>query len=101
MCIALYDLGEFTRYYPNGRVIASRLKGSFVCLRVCERVCVLVCVCVFELVCVYQCVMPCVCVCVCVSMCVSVCDALCVCMRSNKLIEDISVLNLINVFTYS
>jgi V-type H+-transporting ATPase subunit H len=25
VCVALYDIGEFTRFYPNGRVIASRL----------------------------------------------------------------------------
>ncbi len=25
VCIALYDLGEFTRFYPNGRVIVSRM----------------------------------------------------------------------------
>jgi V-type H+-transporting ATPase subunit H len=31
--IALYDLGEFTRYYPNGRVIASRLKGKDIALQ--------------------------------------------------------------------
>jgi V-type H+-transporting ATPase subunit H len=33
VCIALYDLGEFTRYYPNGRVIASRLKGKDIALQ--------------------------------------------------------------------
>eukprot|EP00596_Hydrurales_sp_CCMP1899_P003973 CAMPEP_0119035284 /NCGR_PEP_ID=MMETSP1177-20130426/2213_1 /TAXON_ID=2985 /ORGANISM="Ochromonas sp, Strain CCMP1899" /LENGTH=451 /DNA_ID=CAMNT_0006993307 /DNA_START=122 /DNA_END=1477 /DNA_ORIENTATION=+ len=31
--IALYDLGEFTRFYPNGRVIASRLKGKEIALQ--------------------------------------------------------------------
>ena len=31
--IALYDLGEFTRFYPNGRVIASRLKGKDIALQ--------------------------------------------------------------------
>ena len=25
VCIALYDIGEFTRFYPNGRVVVSRL----------------------------------------------------------------------------
>jgi V-type H+-transporting ATPase subunit H len=25
VCVALYDIGEFTRFYPNGRVIVSRL----------------------------------------------------------------------------
>eukprot|EP01032_Pedospumella_encystans_P013842 gene13843-15918_t len=25
VCVALYDLGEFTRFYPNGRVVVSRL----------------------------------------------------------------------------
>ena len=24
----MYDLGEFTRHYPNGRVIVSKLKGK-------------------------------------------------------------------------
>lgn len=28
VCIALYDLGEFTRFYPNGRVVVSRLGGK-------------------------------------------------------------------------
>lgn len=23
--VALYDIGEFTRFYPNGRVVVSRL----------------------------------------------------------------------------
>ena len=31
--IALYDLGEFTRHYPNGRVIASRLNGKDIALQ--------------------------------------------------------------------
>lgn len=26
--IALYDIGEFTRFYPNGRAIVSHLKGK-------------------------------------------------------------------------
>lgn len=26
--IALYDLGEFTRFYPNGRVVVSKLGGK-------------------------------------------------------------------------
>lgn len=25
MSVALYDIGEFTRFYPNGRVVVSRL----------------------------------------------------------------------------
>ena len=25
VCVALFDLGEFTRFYPNGRVVVSRL----------------------------------------------------------------------------
>lgn len=28
VCVALFDLGEFTRVYPNGRVITSRLGGK-------------------------------------------------------------------------
>lgn len=27
-CVALYDIGEFTRFYPNGRVVVSRLGGK-------------------------------------------------------------------------
>ncbi len=26
--MALFDLGEFTRFYPNGRVVVSRLGGK-------------------------------------------------------------------------
>lgn len=26
--MALYDLGEFVRFYPNGRVVVSRLGGK-------------------------------------------------------------------------
>ena len=33
VAIALYDLGEFTRHYPNGRVVASRLKGKDIALQ--------------------------------------------------------------------
>ena len=33
VAIALYDLGEFTRFYPNGRVVASRLKGKDIALQ--------------------------------------------------------------------
>jgi V-type H+-transporting ATPase subunit H len=28
VCVALYDLGEWTRYYPNGKVVVSRLGGK-------------------------------------------------------------------------
>jgi len=28
VCVALYDIGEFTRFYPNGRVVVSRLGGK-------------------------------------------------------------------------
>jgi len=28
LCIALYDLGEFTRFYPNGRLVVSALGGK-------------------------------------------------------------------------
>jgi V-type H+-transporting ATPase subunit H len=28
VCIALYDIGEFCRFYPNGRVVVSRLGGK-------------------------------------------------------------------------
>lgn len=27
-CIALYDLGEFTRFYPNGRGVVKSLGGK-------------------------------------------------------------------------
>lgn len=33
MCIALYDIGEFTRFYPNGRVIVSRLGGKEIIMK--------------------------------------------------------------------
>ena len=26
--MALYDIGEFTRYYPNGRALVSKLGGK-------------------------------------------------------------------------
>ncbi len=26
--VALYDLGEWTRFYPNGRIVVSRLGGK-------------------------------------------------------------------------
>eukprot|EP00981_Chlorochromonas_danica_P010043 scaffold2953_cov187-Ochromonas_danica.AAC.8 len=32
-CIALYDLGEFTRFYPNGRVVVARLGGKDVVMK--------------------------------------------------------------------
>lgn len=28
VCVALYDIGEFVRFYPNGRVVVSRLGGK-------------------------------------------------------------------------
>jgi V-type H+-transporting ATPase subunit H len=28
VCIALSDLGDFARFYPNGRVVVSRLGGK-------------------------------------------------------------------------
>lgn len=28
MCIALYDLGEFARFYPNGRLVVNTLGGK-------------------------------------------------------------------------
>ena len=28
VCIALYDLGEFTRFYPNGRGVVKSLGGK-------------------------------------------------------------------------
>ncbi len=33
VCIALFDLGEFTRFYPNGRVVVSRLGGKDVVMQ--------------------------------------------------------------------
>ena len=33
ICIALYDLGEFTRNYPNGRGIANTLGGKDLALQ--------------------------------------------------------------------
>ena len=27
-CVALYDIGEFTRFYPNGRALVSKLGGK-------------------------------------------------------------------------
>ena len=32
VCIALHDLGEFTRFYPNGRVVVSHLGGKEIAL---------------------------------------------------------------------
>lgn len=32
VCIALHDLGEFTRFYPNGRVVVSHLGGKDIAL---------------------------------------------------------------------
>lgn len=28
MTIALYDIGEFVRFYPNGRVVVSKMGGK-------------------------------------------------------------------------
>jgi V-type H+-transporting ATPase subunit H len=28
VAIALYDIGEFARFYPNGRVVVSKLGGK-------------------------------------------------------------------------
>lgn len=33
VCIALYDIGEFVRFYPNGRVIVSRLGGKDIIMK--------------------------------------------------------------------
>jgi V-type H+-transporting ATPase subunit H len=33
VCIALYDLGEFSRFYPNGRIVVSTLGGKDVAMK--------------------------------------------------------------------
>lgn len=38
MSIILSDLGEFTRYYPNGRVIFNRLEGKEIVMKIFEGV---------------------------------------------------------------
>jgi V-type H+-transporting ATPase subunit H len=34
--VALYDIGEFTRFYPNGRVVVSRLGAKDVIMQMME-----------------------------------------------------------------
>jgi V-type H+-transporting ATPase subunit H len=36
VCVALYDIGEFTRFYPNGRVVVSRLGAKDVILQMMD-----------------------------------------------------------------
>ena len=37
VCIALYDMGEFTRFYPNGRGITKSLGGKDVAMQMIEH----------------------------------------------------------------
>ena len=33
MCIALYDLGEFSRFFPNGRIVVNKFGGKDVAMK--------------------------------------------------------------------
>jgi V-type H+-transporting ATPase subunit H len=37
VCVALFDLGEFTRFYPNGRVVVSKLGGKDLVMQMLQR----------------------------------------------------------------
>ena len=37
VCIALYDIGEFARFYPNGRVVVSKLGGKDAAMKILNK----------------------------------------------------------------
>lgn len=37
VCVALFDIGEFTRFYPNGRVVVSKLGGKDLVMQMLQR----------------------------------------------------------------